>query len=54
MSETVTTSEEKSPKPFTFDVAFVLQVLAENEEEAQSICANQGGYVISRKQTLRG
>ena len=44
----------KDPKIFTFDVHFILQVLAENEEEAFTICANQGGYVISREQTLRG
>lgn len=54
MHETVVTNGEKAPKPFTFDVEFVIQVLAETEEEASAICADKGGYLISRKQTLRG
>lgn len=43
----------KEPRIFTFDVKFVLQVLAETEEEASAICAEKGGYVVIREQTLR-
>ena len=53
MADENLTSEVKVPKVFTFDVAFVLQVLAEDEAEAQKICEAQGGYVVSRTQTLR-
>ncbi len=46
-------AKEKITKVFTFDVAFVLQVIATTEKEAQKICAEQGGYVVSREQTMR-
>jgi len=42
-----------TPKVFTFDVAFVLQVIAQTKEEAEKICQEQGGYPVSRTQTLK-
>lgn len=53
MSETIVTNPKKGTKVFTYDVAFVLQVLAENEKEANAICARDGGYIVSREQTLK-
>jgi len=42
-----------TPKTFTFDVHFVLQVLAKDKKEAEKICFDSGGYIVSRLQTIR-
>lgn len=52
MASTVT-NKKKSTKVFTFDVHFVLQVVAENEKEASAMCADTGGYIVTREQALR-
>ena len=41
------------PQVYTFDVHFVLQVIAKSKEEAEQICNAQGGYQVSRTQVLR-
>lgn len=47
------TNKNRVTKVYTFDVAFVLQVVAENEAEANKVCAEQGGYIVSREQNLK-
>lgn len=38
---------------YTYEVMMVVQILAEDEKEARSRLDNQGGYVTSRKVTLK-
>ena len=38
---------------YTYEVVMVVQILAEDEKEARNRLDNQGGYVTSRKVTLR-
>lgn len=38
---------------YTYEVVMVVQILAEDEKEAKSRLDNQGGYVTSRKVTLK-
>ena len=45
--------KEIMPKVFTFDVAFVLTVMAKTKNEAEKICLEQGGYIVSRTQVLK-
>lgn len=38
---------------YTYEVMMVVQILAEDEKEARNRLDNQGGYVTSRKVTLK-
>lgn len=38
---------------YTYEVLMVVQILAEDEKEARNKLDNQGGYVTSRKVTLK-
>ena len=40
-------------RAYTYEVVMVVQILAEDEKEARNRLDNQGGYVTTRKVTLK-
>ena len=45
--------ESLATQAYTYEVVMVIQILAEDEKSAREKLDGQGGYVTSRKVTLR-